>query len=309
MFRRTILLAVCVTSVSDMQLPADERNSTVPTSISIEHCKVHFHEVADVPATVSGRLIRIEIVEGQKVQTGARLAQVDDSKVRMDLSLAVLRHKQEQKRAQNDVNVRFAKAAAAVAESLYRRMKAAHARDAVTDADVEEAALEYRKSVLSVEQALTTQSDAGMTADLRAAEVEAVEALRRRHTILAPFSGVVIHREKRRGEWVKPGDTVARIANMEELRVEGFVSASIASPTEMMRKSVQVTVMLERGRRESFAGTVILVSPEVQPGGNYRVRALVKNRAADEAWLLRPGMKAAMQIHLKGETDGEFGIR
>jgi hypothetical protein len=64
-------------------------------------------------------------------------------------------------------------------------------------------------------------------------------------------------------------------------------------------RPVTATVRLAHGRRESFSGKVVFVSPEVEAGGQYRYWAEVDNRKTGEHWLLRPGLMAEVTIHLK----------
>ncbi len=54
-----------------------------------------------------------------------------------------------------------------------------------------------------------------------------------------------------------------------------------------------------RGQTVRLPGKVVFVSPLVQAGDRYRVRAEVENRQQNEHWLLRPGMSASMTIHVQ----------
>lgn len=48
-----------------------------------------------------------------------------------------------------------------------------------------------------------------------------------RHEVLSPIDGVVVEIFKRGGEWVKPGDAVARVINLDQLHAEGFLSGDV----------------------------------------------------------------------------------
>ena len=52
------------------------------------------------------------------------------------------------------------------------------------------------------------------------------------------------------------------------------------------------------GRAARFNGAVVFISPLVQAGNKYRVRAEVENRTENGHPLLRPGMSATMTIPL-----------
>ena len=57
---------------------------------------------------------------------------------------------------------------------------------------------------------------------------------------------------------------------------------------------------MARGQSVSFEGKVTHVSSLVQLNGEYRVKAEVSNRKGKthDSWLLRPGVKASMTIHI-----------
>ena len=103
------------------------------------------------------------------------------------------------------------------------------------------------------------------------------------------------------GEWLKPGDPVLRIVEVDKLRIEAFLSSEKFDPEEVSNRPVTVEVKRAGGRRVQFTGKVVFVAPEAQAGGEYRIIASVEN-VKDKAtgqWLLRPGMTADMTITLK----------
>ena len=55
----------------------------------------------------------------------------------------------------------------------------------------------------------------------------------KKHRITSPLDGVIVQLYRKPGEWVSPGDPIARLVRMDRLRVEGFVDASKYLPEEI----------------------------------------------------------------------------
>ncbi|MCS7467874.1 HlyD family efflux transporter periplasmic adaptor subunit [Stieleria sp. ICT_E10.1] len=75
-----------------------------------------------------------------------------------------------------------------------------------------------------------------------------------RHRVASPIDGVVVEIYKRSGEWVRPGDSVVRVINLDQLHAEGFFSG-LVRPTRGQR------VRLSSADRE-VEGTIDFVSSE-----------------------------------------------
>ena len=66
-----------------------------------------------------------------------------------------------------------------------------------------------------------------------------------------------------------------------------------------MNQPVTVEIERARGQTVRLSGKVVFISPLVQAGDRYRVRAEVENRQQNNHWLLGPGMSASMTIHVQ----------
>jgi multidrug efflux system membrane fusion protein len=140
---------------------------------------------------------------------------------------------------------------------------------------------------------------AGMQSKVSEAELaEATEKVEHRR-IKSPLAGQVQKIYRHVGEWVQAGEPVVHVVQAGSLRVQGTLNISEYAPEEVMGRPVTVKVVFARGRTESFNGNIVFVDPMVELGGNFLVRALIKNREQNGQWLLRPGMEAEMTIQLK----------
>src|SRR5207253_10136605 len=100
---------------------------------------------------------------------------------------------------------------------------------------------------------------------------------------------------------VAAGETVLQVIRIDRLRVEGFLNATEVGPEEVANRPVAVEVQIAGGRTARFTGKVVFISPLVQAGDKYRVRAEVENRTEAGTPVLRPGMTATMTIALGNE--------
>ena len=76
-----------------------------------------------------------------------------------------------------------------------------------------------------------------------------------------------------------------------------------------MSRPVSVEVQLSGGRTAHFPGQIVFISPLVQAGDKYRVRAEVENRTENGSPVLRPGMTATMSIALGSAAQAQRTVR
>jgi multidrug efflux pump subunit AcrA (membrane-fusion protein) len=308
MLRIAMLIGLVVLTGGPGEAPGQSEDS-----VTLSGCLVSLIQEAKVPAQEGGILVKLSAQEGQAVAVGGLLAQIDDARNVLAEKAAGLKLGVAQEKAQNDINVRYSKAAADVAKAEYDQALRTNQRStgSVPETEVRRLLLAARRAVLGIEQADMEFRVTGLEARVAQAEVEAAAEEIRRRKITSPLDGVVVNVDRHLGEWVQPGDAVAHIVRMDRLRVEGFLEANDRldregrvtargyDPAEIDGRPVSVTVRLPRGRQETFQGKVTFVSPLVEAGGQYRFWVEVENRKVSDHWLLRPGLMADMKIHLK----------
>jgi multidrug resistance efflux pump len=260
---------------------------------------VRLIEEAEVPAQEAGVLKAINVHEGQVVAPGELLAQIDDAKTRMELRVAKAKLKAAREKADDDINVQYAKAASATATAEYDSNVWANqqVRGSVPQVRMNELKLKCDETRLAIDKAKLEMRVAGNEADAAQAEVDAAEENIRRRQIRSPLAGVVVTLHRHQGEWVQIGDQVLRVIHMDKLWVDGYLNASEFSRAEIEDRPVTVTVALVRDK-VSLAGKVVFVSPTTE-GGRFLVRAEVANQQNGGHWVLSPGLNATLSIPLK----------
>ena len=231
-----------------------------------------------VAAERAGRLVRVAVLEGQKVKKGDLLAEIDADELRAALAAARARV------GEADAEIRLADA------NLGRRRQLA-GEQILAAHDLDEANRD-----LEITQARR---------ETAAAEVQRLEAQLRKSRVLAPVSGTVTARKVDAGETVEPGDAVAPIADLQRLRIDAEAdeadSAALALGDEVAVSSEGYPGKAWRGRVEEIADSVTIRKLKPQdPGRPTDTRVLAVKVAFVEPVPLRLGTTVELKIQAKG---------
>ncbi len=270
----------------------------------VRDCLITPIKLIDVPAQEMGMLVEVKVRANQQVKKGELLAQIDDRTSAAAKSVAEHKLLAAEKEANNRISVDYAKAKNDVARVAFRKGEEANKAVAGTTPYIEllKLKLEEVASKLEMDHAEYQCEIAATSVDVRKAELEAARLDVERRKVIAPWDGEVVKREREEGEWVKPGDPVIQLVQMDHLRIEAFLDGSQLAPADVDKRPVSVTVTLARGHEAPppFHGEIRDVSPLVEAGNRFLVKVDVVNQQQKNGhWLLRPGMKAEMTIELK----------
>jgi multidrug efflux pump subunit AcrA (membrane-fusion protein) len=259
---------------------------------------VKFKEDISLPAKEPGVLIRLGVKEGDEVKKDQEIGQIDDSQAQMQKKAARYSRDGAVQRASDDVEIRFSKAQAAVAEKDYEKLLETNrkAPGAVPAVEERRAKLDWDRAVLAIEKSGKDQMLAKFEAWTKQAEFEAADLAILRRKIIAPFDGEIVEIEQKQDEWVNPGDPILRLARRDVMHIEGTVGQRDFDPHEVKGAQVAVEVQLARGRTETVTGKIIYVSPVLSSNDRFLVRAEVENRQLGGNWILMDGQKARMTI-------------
>jgi macrolide-specific efflux system membrane fusion protein len=276
------------------------RSAASASVLEVPSVLVTLVEQVSVPARESGVLATIAVDEGHLVEEDQLLARLDDAEVQLEKRKAEIDLEIARKKSENDVKVRFARKAAEVAQNEYNRsLESRRAfRSSVTDSALERDRLTWERAVLDVEQSEHEFAVEELTAQLKENDLAVAVRNVERRQILSPIAGVVVEVNRRRGEWVQPGEQVCRILRIDRLRAEGFLSAD-EIPGNLSGARAVLRVNLPGRPNTDFEGKVTFVSPEIDPvNKQIRFWAEIENRDR----LLRPGLQASLVIHVPAAT-------
>ena len=294
------------TSILIWLLAAAPVSSGYPSSSSsstavIPHCQVLLIKDVDVSAAEAGRLVDVQVSEGDHIQQGTLVAQLDDRQAVLEKIAAELERDAAQTRAEDDIEVRYAIKSFELADAELTQDQEVNRQSpgTVPLTEIRRKQLAVTRADLQIDRSRLDLKISQMTAAVQNAAVQAADEKIRRRQLLAPFDGTVIQVHRQTSEWVNAGEPVMRVVQLNQLRVDGFISGDDYTVAEIANRPVTVEIELARGRKEQFTGRVVFINPLVQAGNRFRVSAEVENRQEQGQWLLNPGAEATMAIHLE----------
>lgn len=281
--------------------PSSAANPSQATTAVLANCPVSICEEVQIPARETGQLVQVFIKENEVVAANQAVAQIDDEQARLDKTAAELQRAAAMEKANDNSEIQLAQANYQLAEA-----ELAQAQDVNVDSpgavplsEVRRLSLARHRASLQIENSRMNQRVAKMEAKVNDAAVQSATSAISRRKITSNVSGLVKELYRHAGEWVNAGDPVAHVIRMDKLRVEGLLSARQYRVADVVDKPVLIEVEMENGRRERFAGKVVMVKPDLKSKSEYVVRAEVQNRQEGGHWMLRPGFVAYMVIKLR----------
>ncbi len=264
-------------------------------ALRIDNVLVTLIEQVDVPAQDAGVLLRVVVKEGQVVEAGQLLGQIDDREATLARERAQADWEQARRLAENDLKVRYATKAAEVATAELKRSKDSVSTVArsISQTELDRLQLIADKASLEIEQAQEDLAQARSQQTLKLNDLERTKLLVERRKLVAPLTGVVVQWKRHPGDWVEPGLPVVRVIRMHRLRAEGFATGKQLSPADVGRK-VTFQVVSSDGPTAKYDGELVFVNPEVDPvNGESRFWAELDNPQLT----LRPGQSGSLAIH------------
>ena len=270
--------------------------------MTLPNCLLSLDAEATVPAQEPGVLTNIP---GPRRPTGGgrRSAGPDRRPIpRARQNVAHSKLEVAKKQATDDIDVRYATAAADVAKAGYesgawpptQNPRAPFPRwKCGSMAQVE------REMTLSIEKAKKEMDVAHCRRQVAKAELEAANVNIEHRRIIAPLDAVVVELSRHEGEWVQAGDPVMRLVPLDLLRVEGFLRAKEHSEFRGPRAGrCRSIVTLPHGqpkRSPARSSTSSRSSRAASSWSGPRCRTARKTAI----WVLGPGLSAEMTIELK----------
>ncbi|MBM82995.1 MAG: hypothetical protein CMJ78_20730 [Planctomycetaceae bacterium] len=263
-------------------LTADEQKAESP--IDISRCRIQLIDHVILASDRPGILEFVEPEEGDTVESGQMIAKLKDDVAKASFDTAA-------KRAENDVQIRYAKKAREVAEAELKMAVQTNDKlpNTVPLIEIERLRLAEEKGRLQIEQAEVEHLIAGLTSDEAKAQLET-------YSVDAPFTGKVTRVYKKRGEAVRQGDPILELVSTRRVKVEGYINIE---HVWSVKPGTPVEVRLDIPDRDlpqekrTFKGHISFVDVKVQPVTRQcRVWAEVVN----EDNILRMGLNARMQI-------------
>lgn len=224
---------------------------------------------ATVAAQVAGQVTSIAVEEGDSVDVGQILLEIDPERRNLEVA---------------DAQARLSEARANVAEGQreVERIQGLRKRDAVSQAQLDEVVTRL---------SLARSREAGAEAQLGLAQRAQADA-----TIRAPFAGLVGRRHANVGEYLSVGVPLFQIVALDPIEVE-FSVPEVDSSRVAVGNEIEISVVPYPD--EQFAARVTVVAPTI----DRSTRTLrVKGELSNADGRLRPGLFAHVDVGVAHRT-------
>ncbi|MGI9223945.1 MAG: efflux RND transporter periplasmic adaptor subunit [Woeseiaceae bacterium] len=230
---------------------------------------------AVLSTAVAGLVAELAIEEGHRVKTGDALLKLDAELAQLALERA-LAEVQQRETALEDARRRFTEAEKVGTQRAIARTQVESLRAEVTS---DEAALVASQAAAREQRAIVE-----------------------RHTLKAPFAGVISERFAELGEWVNPGDGLLELVATDNLRFDFRVGQDNFAA---LTPQTPVDITLDSVPDRSFPGRVDTIVPVKNPSARtFLVRVLAESTEADNPIRITPGMSARGKLNIDTGRSG-----
>lgn len=279
-----------------------------------------------IGAAVSGRVVEFLVNEGDRVEAKQPLAKLLTKNLEIQIAAATAEHElrkqellelkngsreEEKRQALNrmkaaEASMRYAKAKLARTKELVGR--GASTRDQLEDdstaADLAsenflaaEATYDLVMAGPRKEKIAQAEARVGSAEE----EINRLNDLLVKHTIVSPFAGYVVAEHTEVGQWIESGKLVAEVVEVDELEVRAQVLETYVSRIE---KGMTARIEIDALPHEAFFGTVTAVVPRAdEKSRSFPVKIALKNRMQDGEPLIKPGMFARVWLPVDRKSD------
>lgn len=284
---------------------AEVRTHDRPRALTLDGTLVADEE-SSVTSIVSGRVVKVHVERGSKVQADDPLVELRDVDYKLQAKVAKAQVDQARARlgmgkkgkvpkATELPDVQAAEADMKLAESDLARTEKLAADGILSDQELETARARaasardrYQSAVNSAQAAVSSLAQARTT--LEQAATSASET-----TVRAPFAGEIADRMVSVGEYVSPQSPLVTLVRTDPLRIELSVPQQNLQDVQPGQK---VTLVVDALPDQAFEATVRYVSAAV----NRDTRALtVEAIVPNSTGLLRPGLFATARLQTGGK--------
>jgi len=222
-------------------------------------------KVARLSTEVSGRVASVEVDVGDSVNKGDILLQLDSEIEQLTLDSALAATAQT-------------RAELADARRRYKDGERLKKQNSISDN-----AIRLLQAEVEIDAAALRRQQA---------EQQRQQARVDRHTLKAPFSGVISERSAETGEWIQPGNAVMTLVAVDSLRIEFRVPQEFYPRID---EHSRVTVSLDAIPGRAFAGKIHAVVPVSDPSARTFLMQVTLDMADIK---MTPGMSVRGLLHL-----------
>jgi len=284
------------------QQTSDESTLSRATFVA-KNAALKLIEERSVPCLASGVMKKSHVQEGLLVTRGQLVAEIDEELAKLDVRKLEQELSIAEKEASTTVELEYSKRSIEVAQvELSRAQRANRARPgAIADSEIDQLNLVVQKSIAEKDKTEFQIVLKEMSSQVKEVELSIGKKKLANHKITSPISGMVVEVLKKEGEWVEVSESVARIVQLDKLKTEVRVPATLAL-NDLTGSPAVFKPNLKSLADKQYSAKVIFVHPEANPvNANVRVWVEIDNQNLD----LVPGLTGQLEIMPKSDDSAD----
>lgn len=255
----------------------------------------------NVVKDASGNPVYLPIREGMRVFKGQVLGNFDDRELQKKLRVAQAEHNVALTAKNKLIEVEFAATSVQSAIASLNILKSSNRmhEGSISKLEIIKSELEVAQAQANLDlQKYVLEHERTAEVEVAQARVEEIEVLIGLRKIVASISGTIVKVDKAEGEWLREGDTVLEIVQLDTLRAKCKVNAKYYTQQMIDGKDVSVFMPMVNGRTETFPGKVVFVDQKISAGDEFEIFIEVQNQPDGQSWLLQPGRTITAEIRI-----------
>jgi RND family efflux transporter MFP subunit len=266
-----------------------------------------------IGSAIDGRIEKFHVREGQRVQKGQVIAELNDHGVQilLDIAKSELEVKKQklaelemgslkEEKDKAEATMKSAKAREEYYKRNYARTEKLSRTRSVSNEEVQDAQLALSEATNTFQAAKASYElvIAGPREELKAQaraelqvqkdQIRKAEEEVAKHKIVAPFNGYVIEMHTELGQWAEQGAPVVKVAALDNVDIEVFVLEDYVAHLNV---GTQARVEIGALDDHSFLGEVVSIVPQANlRSRSFPVRIRLENKSQGGSVLLKAGM-------------------
>jgi HlyD family secretion protein len=240
---------------------SSQTSARIPAGLTVANGRVEVERV-DIAAKLPGRVAEIRVKEGDFVERGAIIAQLDTAEMRAQLAAAeasVQRATAAIARSEADIAVREAEHN--LSELEMQRANDLAQRAAGTKVEVERRTAQHLVSAAQILGAKAALADAKASKEVAEAQVAQIKANIADMELRTPVAGRVEYKLVQAGEVVAAGGRLVTVLDLSDVHMTIFLPTADAGRIAL---GSQARIILDAAPKYVFPATVTFVAAEAQ---------------------------------------------
>lgn len=217
-----------------------------------------------ISAEVNGRILQLDVEEGQKLKMGQMIASIDTTQLVLKMKQLEASHlASKSKIEQVNANIQVLKTQKSVVEKDLKRVQQMYADKAATSKQLDD--LQGQVQVMDKQLMGMQTQIASVNAELEVIDAQLNEVLDQldRCQLKMPSDGTVLQKFLEQGEMAVLGRPIIKVADLDNMYLRAFVSGS-QLPNVKIGQKVTVSFDKTEDTNQSISGTITWISSEAE---------------------------------------------